>query len=222
MKTRPILTVDVVLFTVAQGRLRLALLKRKRAPFEGRLALIGGYVHPEDDRDATGAAHRLLADKAGLTGVFVEQLMTFSGADRDPRGWSASIAYYALVPEKHLAASPAASDLALVAPDDLPALPFDHDRIIAAALERLRGKSAYSSLPAFLLPPRFTLPELKATYETVMGTTLNDSAFRRKIMDLGIIEPVPEAKSPATAAQRRPAQYYRLKRRALTAFDSTV
>lgn len=222
MKTKPILTIDVVVFTIEEGRLKLALLRRKRAPFEGRLGLIGGYVHPEEDRDATAAAHRLLEEKAGLKGIFVEQLMTFSGRDRDPRGWSASIVYYALVPASDLAASPAAADLALVFADKLPALPFDHDRIVAAALERLRGKSAYSSLPAFLLPPRFTLPELKATYEIVMGTALNDSAFRRKITDLGIIEPVPEAKSPATAAQRRPAQYYRLKRRALTAFDSTV
>ena len=222
MQARPIVTVDVALFTVVEGTLRLALLKRKRPPFEGRPALIGGYIHTDRDSDATAAAHRLLREKAGLEGIFVEQLMTFSGADRDPRGWSVSIVYYALVPEGVLAASPAAKDLTLVAVDRHPPLPFDHGRIVAVALERLRGKGAYSTLPAFLLPDRFTLPELKVAYETVMGTPLNDSAFRRKIGDLGIIEEVPEAKSPATAARRRPAQLYRLKRRALVAFDSTV
>ncbi len=148
--------------------------------------------------------------------------MTFSGADRDPRGWSVSIVYYALVPESVLAQAGVSKDLRLVEPGAPPSLPFDHGRIVSAALERLRGKASYSSLPAFLLPEQFTLPELKAAYETVMGTPLNDSAFRRKIGDLGIIEEVPEAKSPATAARRRPAQLYRLKQRALVAFDSTV
>ena len=222
MQARPIVTVDIALFTVVSGALKLALMVRKRPPYEGRPALVGGYIHPEQDRDATAAAHRLLEEKAGLAGVFVEQLMTFSGADRDPRGWSVSIVYYALVPETVLARSAALKDLMLVDAARVPALPFDHGRIAAAALERLRGKAAYSSLPAFLLPERFTLPELKAAYETVMGAPLNDSAFRRKIGDLGIIEEVPEAKSPATAARRRPAQLYRLKRRARVAFDSTV
>ncbi len=222
MQARPIVTVDIVLFTVVGGALKLALLDRKRAPFEGRPALIGGYIHPDRDRDATETAHRLLREKAGLEGVFAEQLMTFSGADRDPRGWSVSIVYYALVPESVLAQAGVSKDLRLVEPGAPPSLPFDHGRIVSAALERLRGKASYSSLPAFLLPEQFTLPELKAAYETVMGTPLNDSAFRRKIGDLGIIEEVPEAKSPATAARRRPAQLYRLKQRALVAFDSTV
>jgi 8-oxo-dGTP diphosphatase len=222
MTTRPIVTVDVVLFTIADGALKLALIERGRPPFQGKLALIGGYLHPDADSDASAAAHRILEEKAGLADVFVEQLMTFSGPDRDPRGWSVSIAYYALVPHAVLTAAKASATLMLVPADPLPALPFDHSRIVAAALERLRGKSSYSSLPAFLLPPEFTFPELKAVYETVMGQALNDSAFRRKIGDLGIIEEVPEAKSAATALRKRPAQLYRLKKRALVAFDRTV
>ena len=222
MQARPILTVDIALFTIVDWALRLALLKRSHGPFEGRAALIGGYIHPDQDRDATAAAHRILKEKAGLTGVFIEQLMTFSGSGRDPRGWSVSIAYFALVPSERLAGSPAAHGLSLVPVERLPSLPFDHTAILSAALERLRGKSAYSTLPAFLLPELFTFPELKSTYETVMGTPLNDSAFRRKISELGIIEEVADAKSPATALRRRPAQMYRLKQRSLIAFDSTV
>lgn len=217
-----IVSVDVVLFTLVDRNLRLALAERTHEPFRGRLALIGGYVHPEDDRDATAAARRILAEKAGLPDVFVEQLMTFSGADRDPRGWSVSIAYYALIPHAVLRDGTRPSMLSLFPVTAVPPLPFDHDLIVKAALERLRNKSSYSSLPALLLPEQFTFPELKSTYDAVMGTNLNDSAFRRKISDLGIIEEVLEAKSPATAARRRPAQLYRLKQRALVAFDTTV
>jgi hypothetical protein len=61
--------------------------------------------------------------------------------------------------------------------------PADLERLVAAALDRLRSKASYSTLPAFLLGEQFTLPELKAVYEKAMGTPLNDSAFRRKLMD---------------------------------------
>ena len=158
--SRPIVTVDVALLALADDGLVVLLHPRERAPFAGRLALVGGYLRPGLDRDATAAAGRILADKAGLTDVFVEQLMTFSGPERDPRGWSVSIAYYALVPADRLAA--AGDRLVAVPVGRVPPLPFDHDRILAAALDRLRSKSAYSTLPAFLLPETFTLPELKA------------------------------------------------------------
>ena len=106
--------------------------------------------------------------------------------------------------------------------EDLPPLPFDHARIIEAGRARLRRKGAYSNLPALLLPAEFTFPELKAVYEKVMGAPLNDSAFRRKISELKIIEPVPEARSPATAERKRPAQLYRLAAPGLAEWDRTL
>jgi 8-oxo-dGTP diphosphatase len=222
IETRPIVTVDVALFTIVDDRLCLALIERAQPPFAGRPALIGGYLHPDEDAGATEAAQRILTEKAGLKGIFVEQLMTFAGPDRDPRGWSVSIAYYALVPPRMLSNGAGPASMNLVPVDRLPSLPFDHDHIVATALARLRGKSSYSSLPTFLLPPEFTFPELKTVYETVMGTPLNDSAFRRKIGDLEVIEEVPEAKSTATALRKRPAQIYRLRQSRLVEFDRSV
>jgi 8-oxo-dGTP diphosphatase len=217
---RPIVTVDTVLFTLRGGGLATILQPRDRAPHAGRLALVGGYVRPEEDADTTAAATRILAQKTGLSGLFLEQLATFSGAERDPRGWSLSVAHYALVPEAMLAG--AARDLAVLDVNEVEDLPFDHDAILAAAIARIRNKAAWSSLPAFLLPEQFTLPELKAVYEAVMGERLNDSAFRRKIGEMRIIEEVPDARSAATAERRRPAQLYRLARRGLVAFDRVI
>jgi 8-oxo-dGTP diphosphatase len=219
---RPIVTVDAALFTILDGALHLALLERAAAPFQGRAALIGGYIHPEEDQDIAEAVHRIILDKAGLRDIFVEQLATFGGARRDPRGWSVSAAYYALVPMEKLAAAKKRAALKFTPVDRLPELPFDHDAIVAAALARLRNKSSYSSLPTFLLSDEFSFPELKAVYETVMGTALNDSAFRRKISDLKIIEEVPETRSAATAQRKRPAQLYRRKGTVLVEFDRTV
>ena len=106
--------------------------------------------------------------------------------------------------------------------ENLPDLAFDHRRIVDAALGRLRRKGAYSNLPALLLPAEFTFPELKGVYEKVLGVALNDSAFRRKITELKMIEPVPEARSPATAERKRPAQLYRLADRRLAEWGRTL
>lgn len=212
---RPILTVDVILFTVQDGELRVALQRRDKSPFEGQFALIGGYVHTDEDASTLATAARVLKEKAGLEGIFLEQLMTFSGADRDPRGWSASVAYYALVPAEKLSAK-CPSDLELISVDRITGLAFDHKTIIATAVKRLRNKGAYSSLPTFLLSPTFTLPQLRDIYAKVMGVDLNDSAFRRKIEELQLIEPVPGGFSKASA---RPAKLYRLRTTALREFD---
>jgi 8-oxo-dGTP diphosphatase len=214
---RPILTIDVVLFTLWEGHLHLVLHRRPRAPHAGRLALIGGYVRPREDATTLEAAARVLRDKAGLTARLMEQLMTFSGDARDPRGWSLSVAYYGLMP---IADDAAPGDgLVIVPVGEAKGLPFDHDVILSAARERCRRRGSYSTLPAFLLPPVFTLPQLRSAYEIVLGRTLNDSAFRRKLSELRIVEPIEGKKSPLTD---RPAQLYRLVRSAITEFDRTL
>lgn len=216
---RPIVTVDIVLMTIHEGRLCVALIEREAEPFRGRAALVGGYVHTDEDRDAEAAVRRILRAKAGLDGFFFEQLMTFTGRDRDPRGWSASIAYFALVPhpllehalEREMSLHPVAA---------LPALPFDHAAIIATARERLRGKGAYSTIAARLLPDMFTMSELQATYEIVLGERLDQSAFRRKMNDLGLLEEVAGEKRQTREA-RRPTTLYRLKAPA-SVFDRRI
>ena len=135
-----------------------------------------------------------------------------------PFNSSATVAYYALLPDEMLLGPPSANLVFL--PADAPgALPFDHNLIIDAALERIRSKASYSTLPAFLLPPTFTLSRLRGVYERVMGVVLNDSAFCRKIDELDILEPVSGATSKLSA---RPAQLYRLKQAALRAFDRGI
>ncbi|MDH6258732.1 NUDIX domain-containing protein [Bradyrhizobium sp. BR13661] len=215
---RPILTVDVVLLTLHDDRIHVVLQAREKAPHAGQLALVGGYVHPEEDVSTHAAAVRVLRDKAGLSVRVLEQLMTFSGGKRDPRGWSASIAYYALLPRADFAARGDAS-LKMLPVAEARGLPFDHDAIVAGALERCRRRAAYSSLPAFLLPVEFTLPELRRAYEAALGRSLNDSAFRRKVDELRMIEPVTGSVSKATA---RPAQLFRLAKSGVVEFDRTV
>lgn len=214
---RPLAMVDTALFTILDERLCLLLTRRKEPPFEGILALPGGFVHVEEDADVEMAAKRVIRSKIGIDAPYLEQLFTFSGAARDPRGWSLSVAYYALIPASML---PDQSGDAKAFPvEELPPLPFDHSQIVAKAVERLRGKATYSSLPAFLLPAEFTMNELHRIYEQTIGAKLDKASFRHKILEQGIIEPVPER---FRVGAHRPAQLYRLASRALTPFERKI
>lgn len=203
-----ICTVDVVLLTLRHDTLHVALLRREHAPFAGALALPGGYIHPDADEDTGDAAIRMLRDKTGIASPYLEQLATFSGRARDPRGWSISVCYYALVPLAVIE-SAAHPELVLAAVDALPGLPFDHRQIVDAAVERVRNKSSYSSLPVHLCGEAFTLPQLQGVYEALLGEAINKVSFRRKIDELAILEAI--AGAMETGKANRPAQLYRLK-----------
>jgi 8-oxo-dGTP diphosphatase len=200
-------TVDVVLLTLQHGRLQVALLRRERAPFADALALPGGYIHPQQDADAKASAARVLRDKAGLQSPYLEQLATFSGPVRDPRGWSVAVAYCALVPPDVLTQS--VGGITLVDVDALPPMPFDHRQIIDAAVQRVRSKSQYSSLPVHLCAEPFTLPQLQSVYEAVLEEPINKVSFRRKVEELAMLEAVPGALQKGGA--HRPAQLYRVR-----------
>jgi 8-oxo-dGTP diphosphatase len=201
-------TVDVVLLTLLEGRLKVALLKRDRDPFTGVLALPGGFIHTGEDTDARDAALRVLSEITSIEAPYLEQLATFSGPARDPRGWSASIAYYALVSSQVIerAAHP---DVKLLSADRPLNLPFDHRAIVETAVARLRSKSQYSSLPCYLAGDTFTLPQLQRVYEALMGEPLNKVSFRRKMSEMSMLEPI-EGQFEASRAHR-PAKLYRLK-----------
>lgn len=203
-----ICTVDVVLLTLKDDALKVALLKREREPFKGVAALPGGFIHTGEDQDAQDAALRVLTAKTGIQVPYLEQLATFSGPARDPRGWSISIAYYALVPYDVIdqARHP---DVKLASVDRRQPLPFDHKAIIDTAVARLRGKSQYSSLPCYLAGETFTLPQLQRIYEALMGEPINKVSFRRKMTEMDMLEPI-EGRMESVGAHR-PAQLYRLK-----------
>lgn len=212
---RPIATVDIVTLTLKNEALHVALYPRAKPPFEGALGLPGGYVHVDEDASLDAAARRVLRDKALLKGVYLEQLGTFSGPTRDPRGWSISAAYVALLPQERIVGAQ------LAKADPVPRkLPFDHGAIVKAALARVRSKSVYSTLPTFLMPAEFTITELRDVYQIVLGIEKIDLAgFRKKILDLRAIEPV---EGKMRTGVHRPAQLYRRVVKNVALFDRTI
>lgn len=207
--------VDTVLITLKDDDLHIALAPREAAFENGKLALVGAIMDGNKDADLESVVTRSLRDKAGLSDIYFEQLYTFSGrtnkqgGPRDTRWPSISVSYIALVPlSKLIAADALAHGMILVPVDKIPALPFDHNDMIEAAVERLRGKGAWSVLPAYLLEDEFTIPELNEVYRKVVGTKALGQNFRRKVIENEMLELVGIKPNPRSS---RPSEHYRIK-----------
>jgi 8-oxo-dGTP diphosphatase len=191
---RPGLTVDCVIFglDLDEEALRVMLVERDLEPFRGVWAIPGGFVRRGETLEE--AAARELREETGITEVFLEQLYTFGDPARDPRGWVVSVAYYALVsPEKHhVRAATDARQARWFPVDALPRLAFDHAEILKTALGRVRGKLTYAPIGFELLPRKFTVKQLQKLYEIVLGTTLDNRNFRKKIFGMDVLRELNE------------------------------
>lgn len=195
--------VDLVIFTVREGALQVLLVERGIAPFKGQWALPGGFVLDRETLEE--AARRELREETGLEDVYLEQLYTFGDPDRDPRGRTIAVVYYALTPPAPLRASTDAATAAWHPAARPPRLAFDHARILEKGLERLRAKLGYSTVGFELLPKQFTLTELQSLYEAILQRPLDKRNFRKKILSLGLLRSVGEKRS---AGAHRPARLY--------------
>jgi 8-oxo-dGTP diphosphatase len=196
------LAVDVVVLTVREGRLLALAVARD----DGTLALPGGLVGERESPHETAA--RKLAEKTGLEqDLYLEQLATFADPGRDARGWIPTVAHVALVPASTEPADPAAR---WVGAADPPALAFDHARILAAALERVRGKLWWSNIAVGILPGAFTLAQAREVYDAIAGTAYDPGTFARDLRATGLVEPTGEQRR---ATGGRPAALYTFARR---------
>ena len=225
---RPSVAVDVALITASEGELGTALVRRDAHPSKGRWALPGGFVRMDESLEA--AAARVLEAKAGVTGVFLEQLYTFGDVHRDPRGRVVTIAYFALIDRTRFEVRRLADSISARVVVPWPGetggpvevvglhgkalrLFLDHADILGLAVKRLRGKLDYTPIGFQLLPLEFTLRELQEVHETIRGEPVNKDSFRRRMLQSGQLE--------ATGAHERevlhrPAELYRFSRRSAT------
>jgi 8-oxo-dGTP diphosphatase len=213
----PFTTVDLVIFTVLEDELRVLLVQRPTDPddpYPGAWALPGGFVDIERDRDLEACARRKLLEKTGVVSPYLEQLGSWGGIERDPRGWSATHVYFALIPGKGMALAKGANaaDVGWFQVDrvlERQKLAFDHGAILKTAVERLRSKVEYTSLPVFLLEEPFTLPQLQRTYEVVLGRAVDKSGFRTRMLAADFLDEV----GYVSGESNRPAMGYRMRER---------
>jgi 8-oxo-dGTP diphosphatase len=198
--------VDAVVFGYEAGLLKVLLIRRKRAPQKTSWALPGGFVL--DHENLEEALHRELREETNVSINYYEQLYTYGDPKRDRRFRVVSVAYYALVrPDQfELAASTDADEAAWFEISCLPKLEFDHSRIVADALERLRGKLVYEPIGFDLLEKTFPFADLEALYSIVLGQAIDRRNFRKKILGLGFLD---EVKQQSTGERGRPAMLYK-------------
>jgi 8-oxo-dGTP diphosphatase len=202
--------VDVAVFTVRDGSLRVLLVQARSGPFAGWWALPGGRVGEEESLDA--AAARELPARTAVRDVYLEQLYTFGQPQRDPRGRVVSVAYVGLVadPERVTGTSEGKYAAATWHPvSRLPQLAYDHAAVARLAVARLRAKLQYTNLVYTLLPRTFTLGELQALYEAILGRQLDRRNFRRRVLSLGLLRPLGRMRRGA----HRPAALYAFRSR---------
>ncbi len=204
----PLVGVDIALFSVDENALQVLLVQRAQEPELSLWALPGGILKPEIDSSLEAAARRVLRDKISVDIPHLEEVRTFNGNDRDPRGWSISVLFYALLPRDKLNALIKDKVKALEWADAVEAghpMAFDHADQLSTALQVLRDKVERHALPLHLLPERFTLTELQRTCEAILGRPLDKSVFRRRLKASSDLLEVDEFVRGA----QRPAQLYR-------------
>ena len=89
------------------------------------------------------------------------------------------------------------------------AMPYDHRRILATGIARLRAKIKYRPVVFELMPARFTLLQLQSTVEALAGLRLHKQNFRRLVQSQGLVE---ETKGTTRDTRGRPAQLFAFRR----------
>jgi 8-oxo-dGTP diphosphatase len=212
------IAVDLAILTVRADSLQILMIERGIPPFQGMLALPGGFLRSRKE-DLDVAAARELVEETGISAenLHLEQLRTYGAPDRDPRGRVVTVCYLALVPNLPLPHAGSDAQAARWLPVDHvlsrgAAVAFDHRTIILDAVERARGKLEYTSLAAAFCPPEFTIADLRRVYEIVWGRPIDPRNFHRKISGtVGFLQPTGERTArdggrPAALYRRGPAR----------------
>lgn len=212
----PLVAVDTLIFSVLRGKLRVLLIKIAGGPYQNKWALPGGLVDMRETLDE--AAFRVLREKAGVDGIYLEQLAAFGDLKRDVRGRSVSVAYFALVNSEafDVKTNEYYADIAWYDIGHLPTMAFDHKEIIRYGKERLSNKLAYSNIAYALLPKEFTLTELQSLYEVILGHTLDKRNFRKKITEVKLVKETGKVRRNGPS---RPAKLYSFVDRKLKIVD---
>lgn len=199
-------TTDCVIFTFEERQLKVLLIRRGGEPYKGQWAFPGGFLRLNES--AKEGALRELREETSLTPSAIEQLGVFSDVNRDPRERVITIAWYALVRPSDVLGGDDADEARWFPVNHLPPLAFDHSQIFTAAMERLRRDIHFQPVGFDLLGEEFSIPELQAIYEAILGVKFDRRNFQRKILSSGILEeaaPEPRVDESCLKLCRMPA-----------------
>ena len=194
------LAVDVVVLSPQSDTLA-ALLVRTAPGGRERWSL--PWDAPMPGEGLEDAAARIAECALGATPALLEQIGAFADARRHPGDADVSVGIVALTPQVEGALVAGAEWFSLAA---LPPLPPRHRAIVDRATTVVRQRVDQSPLAFRLLAPTFTLSELQAIYELLLGRRLHKASFRRALQASYLVEPTDEWRSEGRG---RPAQLFR-------------
>lgn len=207
----PFTRIELAILSIIDEQLMVLIGRRTAEPYSGKWALPGGVLRIDLDADLDAAAQRVASERIGTRVPYLRQLTAVGSAGRDSRApWALSIAYRALIPIDSFSpqAGKRLDELKWIPADEAAQdgeLAFDHASLIGVALEATRAEIDRLELPFGFLPERFTLGELQACCEVLLGRRLDKSSFRRRIDERNLVAPVPgEMRTGAF----RPAQLF--------------
>lgn len=192
--------IDVVLLTPRDDAIAVLLSRAVEAQARDRWLLPWDSLRPEEVPEV--AAARIARAALGAQPSALEQVAAFGDARRHPGDARLSVAFIGLVPQ---GPAPVISSV-WVDVERLPVLAPRHRAIIDAAVDGLRRRIDQSPLAFRMLPAAFTLSDLQAIYELVLGRTLHKASFRRALQAAQLVEPTEEWRSEGRG---RPAQLFR-------------
>jgi len=204
-----------VVFQVRDESLEALMWQRARGPFEGRWALPGGALGPDEALEESIRRH--LASKVDVRELaHLEQLETLSDPARNPLRRELATAYLGLIPIGVDPAVPA--DTAWHPATDLPPTAFDHGEIVESGLHRLRAKLSYTNIGFALAPEEFTLSELRTIYVAALGHDVSATNLQRVLLRRGVLERTGSKREPGRTGGR-PAELFRFRSPALEVTD---
>jgi ADP-ribose pyrophosphatase YjhB (NUDIX family) len=217
MAKRPAVRVDIAICTIINSSLKVLLVQRKEPPFKDHWALPGGFIDIERKESLEEAAARELTQKTGLENLYVEQLKTYGGVERDPRHRVISTAYFSLVPysmieNQRIRFKPETKEARWFSLKNHKyelkqageGLAFDHDQMLMDLLIRIQGKISYTTIAFELVSSSFTWSDLRTVYEAILDKKLDPANFKKKIKSLYNIKELRTRKN-INAAGRPPA-----------------
>ncbi|ACB52105.1 putative NUDIX hydrolase [Crocosphaera subtropica ATCC 51142] len=215
--------VDNVIFSIdsQKNRLLVLLVKRSEEPYIDQWGLPGTLVRQGESLEA--AAYRILSEKIETNNLYLEQLYTFGGPNRDPRESPdsygvryLSVSYFALVRFEEAKLITNYHQTAWYMIEKVPQLAFDHNVILDYGYQRLKSKLEYSPVAFDVLPEMFTLNDLYQFYTTVLGENFADySNFRTRLLKLGFLI---DTEKKVSRGAGRPATLYRFDSEAFAPF----
>jgi 8-oxo-dGTP diphosphatase len=197
-------SVDIVLITYHDKKLKILLQEKKTFPFNGQLGLPGDLILPNEDIDK--ALEKLMKSIVGRCDFYNKQLSTFSDLGRHPLGRVVTFAYYGLVPYDQLEHS-LSNELCWCEISKIPDLIIDHNRILNNVLKRLRKGLLRHPVAFYTLSKQFILSEIIGVYEQAFNQKLDVRNFRKKLLASGLVKRVGQFRKIEKAAGRPPELY---------------